>query len=87
MSLMREEAKGAYQGVAEAATATVQVFGPAILTLAVGTYGARGWLLVAGIFLLAALPVPVLTRRAVESSARVLDTRAGKRVSAGQRPV
>lgn len=69
MSLMREEAKGAYQGLSEAATATVQIFGPAVFTLAVGAYGATGWLLVAGVFLLAALPVPALVRWALRSSA------------------
>ncbi|EOD63892.1 major facilitator transporter, partial [Amycolatopsis vancoresmycina DSM 44592] len=65
--LMREDAKGAYQGVTEAATATVQMVGPGVFTLAVGGLGAPGWLLVALVFLAAAAPVPALTRRAVRT--------------------
>jgi hypothetical protein len=62
VTLMREEARGAYQGVSEAATATVLMVGPAILTAALGTFGAGGWLLVAGLFAAAAVPIPALTR-------------------------
>jgi MFS family permease len=62
VSLMREEARGAYQGVNEAATATVQLFGPAVFTFALGGFGAGGWVAVAAIFLAAAAPVPALTR-------------------------
>ncbi|GAA0356575.1 MFS transporter [Actinoallomurus spadix] len=64
VSLMREEAKGAYQGVSEAATATVQIAAPAIFTSALGAFGARGWLLVAGVFLAVAAPLPALARHA-----------------------
>jgi len=62
VTLMREQARGAYQGVSEAATATVQMIGPAIFTAALGTFGAGGWLLVAALFAAAAAPVPALTR-------------------------
>jgi hypothetical protein len=48
--------------VSEATTATVQMIGPAIFTAALGTFGAGGWLLVAGLFFAAAAPVPALTR-------------------------
>jgi MFS family permease len=65
--LMREEAKGAYQGVSEAATATVQMIAPAVFTLAVGGLGATGWLLVAAVFVVAVAPVPRLTRWAVRT--------------------
>jgi MFS family permease len=65
--LMREEAKGAYQGASEAATATVQMVGPAVFTLAVGGLGALGWVLVAAVFLVAVAPLPRLTRWAVET--------------------
>src|SRR4051812_48148763 len=65
--LMREEAKGAYQGASEAATATVQMVGPAVFTLAVGGLGALGWVLVAGVFLVAVAPIPRLTRWAVRT--------------------
>ncbi|MEO3930518.1 MFS transporter [Micromonosporaceae bacterium B7E4] len=67
LGLARERALGAYQGLAEAATATVQIFGPALFTVAVGRYGTVGWLLVAAIFLLAASLLPVLVRRAVHN--------------------
>ncbi|MET9000218.1 MFS transporter [Amycolatopsis sp. NPDC004169] len=65
--LMREEAKGAYQGATEAATATVQMVGPGVFTLAVGGLGGPGWLLVAVVFLAAVAPVPALTRWAVRT--------------------
>ncbi|WP_412102767.1 MFS transporter [Plantactinospora sp. KLBMP9567] len=67
LGLARERALGAYQGLAEAATATVQIFGPALFTVAVGRYGPVGWLLVAAIFLLAASLLPVLVRRALHN--------------------
>jgi hypothetical protein len=65
--LMREEAKGAYQGATEAATATVQMVGPGVFTLAVGGLGGLGWLLVAAVFLAAVAPVPALTRWALRT--------------------
>ncbi|HET6708265.1 MFS transporter [Amycolatopsis sp.] len=65
--LMREDAKAAYQGVTEAATATVQMVGPGVFTLAVGGLGGPGWLLIAAVFLAAAAPVPALTRRAIRT--------------------
>jgi MFS family permease len=65
--LMREDAKGAYQGVTEAATATVQMVAPGVFTLAVGGLGGPGWLLIAAVFLAAVAPVPALTRWAVRT--------------------
>ncbi|WIX98731.1 MFS transporter [Amycolatopsis mongoliensis] len=65
--LMREEAKGAYQGASEAATATVQMVGPGVFTLAIGGLGALGWVLVAAVFLVAVAPVPRLTRWALRT--------------------
>ncbi|XVS63375.1 MFS transporter [Actinosynnema sp. CA-299493] len=67
VGLMRDEARGAYQGVNEAATATVQLFGPAVFTLALGGLGAGGWLAVAVVFLVAVAPVPALTRWATRT--------------------
>lgn len=67
MGLMREDARGAYQGLAEAATATVQIFGPAVFTLSLGVFGGGGWLVVAALFLVAAALVPTTVRRAVGS--------------------
>jgi hypothetical protein len=67
VNLMREDARGAYQGASEAATATVQMFAPAVFTVALGTFGAGGWLLVAVVFLLVVIPVPALTRWAVRT--------------------
>ncbi|MEN3608533.1 hypothetical protein AAH979_03220 [Plantactinospora sp. ZYX-F-223] len=43
----------------------MQIFGPALFTVAVGRYGSAGWLFVAAIFLLAASLLPVLVRRAL----------------------
>ncbi|WP_367136039.1 MFS transporter [Saccharothrix sp. HUAS TT1] len=67
VTLMREDARGAYQGVNEAATATVQLFGPAVFTFALGGFGAGGWLAAAAVFAAAVAPVPALTRWAVRT--------------------
>lgn len=67
INLMREHARGAYQGTAEAATATVQVAGPGVFALALGGFGATGWLLVAAVFLAVATPVPALARWAART--------------------
>jgi hypothetical protein len=64
ITLMREDARGAYQGVSESATATVQMFAPAVFTSALGALGAGGWLLVAGVFLAAAAALPALAGHA-----------------------
>jgi hypothetical protein len=53
---------GAYQGATEAATATVQMVGPGLFTLALDGWGAGGWVLVAGIFLVAGCAVPSAAR-------------------------
>lgn len=66
VALMPEDAKGAYQGIAESATAAVQIVGPGFFALAL-TAGPAGWLLAAGLFLAAAAPVPALTRWAVRT--------------------
>lgn len=62
VTLMRERARGAYQGASEAATATVQMLGPAVFTLALTVLSSGGWLLIAAIFLGCSAPVPALTR-------------------------
>ncbi|MFC7382135.1 MFS transporter [Sphaerisporangium rhizosphaerae] len=67
VELMREDARGAYQGASEAATATVQMFAPAVFTLALTGLGATGWLLMAVVFLACSAPVPALTRWAVRT--------------------
>lgn len=67
VGLMREEARGAYQGVAEAATATVQMVAPGLFTLALTALGAGGWLLVAALFLAGGGAVPVATRWALRT--------------------
>jgi hypothetical protein len=67
ITLMREEARGAYQGVSESAKATVQMFAPAVFTSALGTFGAGGWLLVAGVFLAAGAALPSLAARALRT--------------------
>jgi hypothetical protein len=74
VNLMREDARGAYQGASEAATATVQMFAPAVFTVALGSFGAGGWLLIAVVFLLVVIPVPALTRWAVRTRARPVST-------------
>ncbi|MFL6055360.1 MAG: hypothetical protein ACJ72W_21015 [Actinoallomurus sp.] len=70
VSLMRGEAKGAYQGVNEAATATVQILAPAVFTSALGAFGAGGWLLVAAVFLAVAARLPLLARHALRTRGR-----------------
>lgn len=67
LSLMREESRGAYQGVTEAATATAQLVGPAFFTAGLTAFDAGGWLLAAAAFLAAGSAVPALTRRAERS--------------------
>ncbi|WP_214404433.1 MFS transporter [Pseudonocardia lacus] len=62
LGYMREEDRGAYQGAAEAATATVQMVGPGLFTLALDGWGAGGWTLAAGIFLAAGCAVPGAAR-------------------------
>lgn len=62
VTLMREQSRGAYQGVTEAATATVQMLAPAVFTSAIGGFGAAGWLLAAAIFTATAAAVPPLAR-------------------------
>ncbi|MFT7841650.1 MFS transporter [Saccharothrix sp. BKS2] len=67
LALMREESRGAYQGVSEAATATVQMVGPAFFTVGLTALDAGCWLLAAAVFLAAGAAVPALTRRAERS--------------------
>ncbi|MGI5224241.1 MFS transporter [Actinoallomurus sp. CA-142502] len=62
--LMPEHARGAYQGASEGATATVQMFAPAVFTLTLTGLGAAGWLLVAAVFVACSAPLPALARRA-----------------------
>ena len=67
VTLMDEHARGAYQGIRESGTATVQMFAPAAFTVALTTFGAGGWLLVGVLFLCAVLPVPALTSWALRT--------------------
>jgi MFS family permease len=67
VTLMDEHARGAYQGIRESTTATVQMFAPAAFTVALATFGAGGWLLVAALFVCAVLPVPALTSWALRT--------------------
>jgi MFS family permease len=67
VTLMREDARGAYQGMAESATAAVQIAGPAFFTLAVGSGNPLGWLIAGAVFLAAAVPVPAVTRWAMRT--------------------
>ncbi len=67
VNLMAEDARGAYQAVSQTATATVQMFAPAVFTLALDGLGAAGWLLIGTIFALVATPVPALTRWALRT--------------------
>lgn len=62
-----DPARGAYQGASEAATATVQMVAPAVFTMALGAFGAGGWLIIAGVFAAAAAPVPALARWAART--------------------
>lgn len=70
VTLMDERARGVYQGISQSATATVQMFAPAAFTIALSTFGAAGWLVVAAVFLCAAAPVPALTSWALRTRPR-----------------
>lgn len=67
VTLMDEHARGVYQGITQSTTAMVQMFGPAAFTIALTAFGAGGWLVVAGLFVCAALPVPALTSWALRT--------------------
>jgi MFS family permease len=67
VTLMDERARGVYQGISESTTALVQMFGPAVFTIALTTFGAGGWLVIAALFMGAALPVPALTSWALRT--------------------
>lgn len=67
LGYMREQDRGAYQGAAEAATATTQMVGPGLFTLALDGLGAGGWLLVAAVFLAAGAAVPPAARWAART--------------------
>jgi MFS family permease len=66
VTLMDEQARGVYQGIRQSTTATVQMFAPAAFTLAL-SIGAGGWLVVAAVFVVAAVPVPALTSWALRT--------------------
>ncbi|MCO1659641.1 MFS transporter [Pseudonocardia humida] len=70
LGYMREEDRGAYQGATEAATATVQMVGPGLFTLALDGWGPGGWVLAAGIFLVAGCAVPGAARWAARTRVR-----------------
>jgi hypothetical protein len=63
--------------MAEAATAAVQIAGPAFFTLAVGAGTAVGWLVAAVVFVTAGSAVPALTRWAVRTRDSGLAVRSG----------
>jgi MFS family permease len=67
LGYMPEEDRGAYQGAAQAATATTQMVGPGLFTLALDGLGAGGWLLVAAVFLAAGATVPPAARWAART--------------------
>ncbi len=67
LGYVREQDRGAHQGATEAATATVQMVGPGLFTLALSGWGATGWVAVAAIFLLAGCAVPGTARWAARS--------------------
>lgn len=67
ISLMRPDAHGAYQGVVEASTATVQMVAPSFFALGLSGFGAGGWVLAACVFLAVGAVVPTLTRWAVRT--------------------
>jgi MFS family permease len=75
ITLMPEHARGAYQGASEAATATVQMFAPAVFTLALTSLGGAGWLLVAAVFVACSAPVPALARWAARTRPEVRHAR------------
>ncbi|HEX6360612.1 MFS transporter [Actinophytocola sp.] len=71
VTLMDERARGVYQGISQSTTATVQMFAPAVFTIALDMFGAGGWLLVGALFVCAVLPVPALTSWALRTRPEV----------------
>jgi MFS family permease len=67
VTLMDEHARGVYQGISQSTTAMVQMFAPAAFTIALTMFGAGGWLVIAALFMGAAVSVPALTSWALRT--------------------
>jgi hypothetical protein len=72
LGLMAKNAEGQYQGVAAGTEAAAVAMGPALVTALVTGLHGTGWLALAGLFVLCALPVGALSRRAVRDGFRAV---------------
>ncbi|OKK22913.1 hypothetical protein AMK16_01670 [Streptomyces sp. CB00455] len=64
LGLMATNAEGQYQGVTASTEAAVVALGPALVTSLVTGLSEAGWMILAGLFVLSAVPVGALARRA-----------------------
>lgn len=67
ISLMPDYAHGEYQGMFATGAAAAQMLAPVLMTTLVVGWGPPGWLVLAGIFLLAGLPTVPATRWAIRT--------------------
>ncbi|MGW6982605.1 MFS transporter [Streptomyces sp. NPDC054932] len=70
LGLMAKDAEGQYQGVTASTEAAAIAMGPALVTSLVTGLSITGWIALAALFLLSALPVGVLSRRAMRDGFR-----------------
>ena len=67
---MPEGRAGEYQGVFATGEAAALAVAPLLMTAVVVGWGQAGWLALGALFVLATLPAPALTRRALRARAR-----------------
>jgi hypothetical protein len=67
--LMPDGRAGQYQGVFATGEAAALTVAPLLMTAVVVGWGQAGWLALAGLFVLATLPAPAITRRALRARA------------------
>ncbi|MEU9077310.1 MFS transporter [Kitasatospora sp. NPDC048538] len=69
LDLADPRAHGEYQGVFMSGQAAAHVIGPLVVALTVVDHGVAGWVVLAGLFVLAGSALPVVTRRAARPAA------------------
>ena len=69
--LMDPRQRGAYQGAAELSSTLGRVWAPAVYTFLAMNWGAAGWLVIAGIIVVATIGVHPSTRLALSIQARI----------------
>ncbi|MEV4577108.1 lantibiotic dehydratase [Nonomuraea jabiensis] len=82
VGLMPEDAQGEYQGAMAAGTASAQALGPLLMTTFIVGWGSPGWLVLAGLFVLAGWAAFAVARSAWRRTAP--ERTAGSAVPCGQ---